>query len=69
MQNHNQTMKNYNESETGEVVEAVRCMDCEFWTGNSDVLFGGCRMWSQNIEHPEAMTKRDGFCYLGERKG
>lgn len=39
-----------------DLVDVVRCRDCEFWTGNPGDLFGGCRTWSQNIEAPEAAT-------------
>lgn len=52
-----------------DLVDVVRCKDCEFWTGDPDDLFGGCRTRSQNIETPEAATWYNGYCHLGERKG
>ena len=52
-----------------DLVDVVRCRDCEFWTGDPGDLFGGCRKWSQNIEAPEAAVWYNGYCHLGERKG
>ena len=51
-----------------DMVDVVRCRDCEFWTGRDGDRFGGCRTWSMNIEQPDAMTMRDGYCYFGSRK-
>lgn len=51
-----------------DLVDVVRCRDCEFWTGRADDRFGGCRTWSMDIERPDAMTMRDGYCYFGSRK-
>lgn len=51
-----------------DLVDVVRCESCEYWTGKPGNRFGGCRMWSHNIEQPEANTMRDGYCYFGSRK-
>lgn len=51
-----------------DMVNVVRCRYCEFWTGNAGNEYGGCRAWSQNIEHPEAIVKFDGFCNFAVKK-
>lgn len=61
-------MLGQNDQRSGDVVNVVRCRDCEFWTGDTGSQYGGCRTWSQNIEHPEAIVKLDGFCNFGVRK-
>lgn len=50
-----------------DLVDVVRCRDCEFWTGKPGNAIGGCRTWSSNLEQPEAITKQDGYCYFAER--
>lgn len=51
-----------------DLVDVVRCKDCEFWTGDPADTMGGCRTWSESIEMPEAITYRYGFCHMGSRK-
>ena len=51
-----------------DLVDVVRCRDCKFWLGEPTDMYGVCWTWRKRSEYPTAVTKRDGYCYLGEKK-
>lgn len=52
-------------TEPKDMVEVVRCKDCEYWGG---ITFGNiCRRWTGlNVKN---CTKPTDFCSYGERRG
>lgn len=51
-----------------DVVEVVRCKDCEKWdTSNRFLNTCACSRWSQSKSAPR-LTKPDDFCSYGKRK-
>lgn len=53
---------------SADVVEVVRCKDCDFWNKDEDVLGGRCDEWSDFENGTSRYTGRDDFCSYGERK-
>lgn len=53
---------------TADVVEVVRCKDCEKWdTSNKLLNTCVCTRWSQSMPYPR-LTSPDDFCSYGHRK-
>ena len=57
-----------NATESADVVEVVRCKDCEFWNKDENILGGICDEWSDFEDSIIQYTKPDGYCSCGERK-
>ena len=56
-----------NEMPTADVVEVIRCSECQHWGG---VVFGNvCKRWSAPLAGMKNCTQPDDFCSYGERKG
>ena len=55
-----------------DVVEVVRCKDCQFcmaFNDKSDGFCGHCRRWLvRTISDCAALVRADGYCSYGERK-
>ena len=51
-----------------DVVEVVRCKDCEFWNKDENILGGICDEWSDFEDSIISYTKPDDYCSRGERK-
>lgn len=55
--------------DSADVVEVVRCKDCEYWNKDEDVLNDGiCDEWSDFEDSLIRYTKPDDYCSHGERK-
>ena len=53
---------------TADVVEVVRCKDCEKWdTSNKLLNTCACTRWSQSMPYPR-LTSPDDYCSYGRRK-
>ena len=53
---------------TTDVVEVVRCKDCEKWdTSNKLLNTCACTRWSQSMPYPR-LTSPDDYCSYGVRK-
>ena len=53
---------------TADVVEVVRCKDCEKWdTSNQFLTSCACTRWSLSRTSPR-LTRPDDFCSFGKRK-
>ena len=55
---------------SADVVEVVRCKDCEFWNKDENVLNnrGICDEWSDYEGGISRYTGSDDYCSYGERK-
>ncbi|MBR0085661.1 MAG: hypothetical protein IJL97_03830 [Lachnospiraceae bacterium] len=51
-----------------DVVEVVRCKDCDFWNKDENILGGICDEWSDFEDGLSRYTSGDDYCSLGERK-
>lgn len=52
-----------------DVVEVIRCKDCEYWNKDEDFLNGGiCGEWSDFEDGIINYTKPDDYCSCGEPK-
>lgn len=50
------------------VVEVVRCKNCDFWNKDENILGGICDEWSDFEDGLYRYTRGDDYCSLGERK-
>lgn len=56
-------VKQINEAPTADVVEVVRCKDCEYWENGKDY-----EPYCNHFGNMMTDTKADDFCSYGERK-
>ena len=53
---------------SADVVEVIRCKDCDFWNKDENILGGICDEWSDFEDSIISYTKPDDYCSRGERK-
>lgn len=51
-----------------DLVDVVRCRDCEYWMKKPDGVRGACLLLSKLIDQ-EAITGCNEFCFSGTKKG